>query len=170
LLDISGVATLTALTGVTVSAFLIAVLSQKLLLSRWEKYIYTFVLNIELAKEQKFAAANIIKYAWKMWRLKNLGRGRSLEYINTEKTFFGLISDVRQIKQTRLQLPDNVVGLPEMMTIQRDTNARTVEIETKTTTNESRMDQLEKILQDIKDGIHAMDNRLNLALEKSTST
>ncbi|UJR17545.1 hypothetical protein I4U23_004441 [Adineta vaga] len=110
-----GVATLTALTGVTVSAFLIAVLSQKLILSRWEKYIYNFVLNIELAKSHKVIAANIIHHGWKMWRLKNLGRIRSIEYLRLEKQFFASISAVHEIKRTRLQMTDNTVGLPEMM-------------------------------------------------------
>jgi hypothetical protein len=163
-------ATLTALTGVTVTAFLIAVLSQKLLLSRWEKYIYTFVLNIELAKTQNLHAANIIKYTWKMWRLKNMGRRESIKYLAIERKFLGTVSAIREIKRTRLQLPDNVIGLPEIMTIQREINSRSIEAEAKIDSNEARINDLEKMLKDIKDGIYAIDNRLDLTLKKFTST
>nr|ACD54734.1 small conductance calcium-activated potassium channel-like protein [Adineta vaga] len=151
-----GVATLTALTGVTVSAFLIAVLSQKLLLSRWEKYIYNFVLNIELAKSHKALAVNIIHHGWKMWRLKNLGRIRSIEYLRLEKQFFASISAVHEIKRTRLQMTDNTVGLPEMMVIQRDTNDRSIEVEAKMASIESRMSHVENMLQNIQNSLQTL--------------
>ena len=51
--------------GVMKNAFLIAVLTQKLLLNRWEKHIPNFVLTIELAKRPKYHATNVINYGWK---------------------------------------------------------------------------------------------------------
>ncbi|CAF1252990.1 unnamed protein product [Adineta ricciae] len=135
-----GVATLTALMGVTMTAFLITVLSQKLLLSRWEKYIYSFVLNIELAKEQQSEAANLI---------------------NMEKKFLGSISAVRQIKQARSRLPDNLIGLPEMMTVQRATIEQSVLVDEKTSANVLKMTELENMLKEMKKTLHAIENKLN---------
>ncbi|UJR16968.1 hypothetical protein I4U23_003866 [Adineta vaga] len=35
-----------------------------------EKYVHTFVLNTELAKEYHLCAANVVKFAVKVWYLK----------------------------------------------------------------------------------------------------
>ncbi|CAF5092970.1 unnamed protein product, partial [Rotaria sp. Silwood1] len=45
------VAAMTGLVGIFSTALLIAVLTQKLLMNRWEKYVHNFVLDIELAKK-----------------------------------------------------------------------------------------------------------------------
>ncbi|CAF3988575.1 unnamed protein product [Rotaria sordida] len=111
-----GVATITAIIGVMISAFLIAVLSQILLLNRWEKYIYNFGLNIEMAKTQKFYAANIIFYAWKVWRLNRSGMQRSIEYVYAQRKLFGAISNNQTLKQEQRQLADHNIGLAELMT------------------------------------------------------
>jgi hypothetical protein len=65
---------------------LIAVLAQKLILNRWEKYVHNFVLNIELAKERRIEAANVIKYALKLWLLKRKrGSLSSIKSSNKQK-------------------------------------------------------------------------------------
>ncbi|CAF3477244.1 unnamed protein product [Rotaria sp. Silwood1] len=59
------VAAMTGLVGIFSTALLIAVLTQKLLMNRWEKYVHNFVLDIELAKKRKINAANVIKFSFK---------------------------------------------------------------------------------------------------------
>ena len=49
-------------------------MAQKLGLRREEKYVHTFVLNIELAKARKIHAANIIKYGILEWYLARKGK------------------------------------------------------------------------------------------------
>ncbi|CAF4424139.1 unnamed protein product, partial [Rotaria sp. Silwood2] len=108
-------ATMTSCLGVMTGAFLVAILSQKLLLSRWEKYIYNFVLKVELAKAQKYHAANIIQYGWKSWRLTGMGMQQSIEYVNTQRKLFEEVSTMQQIKQGQRALANNVIGLAELM-------------------------------------------------------
>ncbi|CAF4650158.1 unnamed protein product [Rotaria sp. Silwood1] len=64
------IAAIIALVGVLSTALLISVLAQKLVMNRWEKYVNNFVLNVELAKECKLNAANMIKFALKVWCMK----------------------------------------------------------------------------------------------------
>ncbi|UJR14340.1 hypothetical protein I4U23_001336 [Adineta vaga] len=74
-----------ALIGLFVSALLITVFSQKLTLDRSEKYVHSFVLNTGLAKEQYVHAANIIKYAFKLWILRHKNKARTTKYLFTHQ-------------------------------------------------------------------------------------
>ncbi|CAF5030258.1 unnamed protein product, partial [Rotaria sp. Silwood1] len=61
------IAAMIALVGVLSTALLISVLAQKLVMDRWEKYVHNFVLDIELSKNRKIQAANVIKFVLKRW-------------------------------------------------------------------------------------------------------
>ena len=116
------------------SALLIAVLSQKLLPSRWEKYIYNFVLNIELAKARKTHAANIISNGWKFWKLTRRDKQDTIEYVNAQRKFFGSITTMHQIKQERRKLTDSIIGPAELMITQWVTSTRNTALEEKVAT------------------------------------
>ena len=60
------IATISSLIGILSSSLLVAVLAQKLLLSREEKYLHTFVLNTELSKKHHYYAANVVKFSIKV--------------------------------------------------------------------------------------------------------
>lgn len=92
---------MTAMIGVMTTAFLIAVLSQKLLLSRWEKYVYNFVSNIELAKAHRYHAANVISYGWKLWKLNKLGKQHTLQFANAQRNFYQSINNIHKSKNAR---------------------------------------------------------------------
>ena len=150
------------------SAFLIAVLSQKLLLSRWEKYIYNFVLNIELAKAHKMHAANIISSGWRIWRLTKRDKQDTLEYVNAQRRFFGSITTSHQIKQERRKLTDNIIGPVELMIAHRETHTRNTEIEAKVAAMALQIGHVENTLNTISRSIQTMENNINLLVVKQT--
>ena len=148
------------------SAFLIAVLSQKLLLSRWEKYIFNFVLNIELAKAHKTHAANIISYGWRIWRLTKRNKQDSIEYVNAQRKFFASITTMHEIKQERRKLTDNIIGPAELMIAHRETNTRNTEIETRVTTMALQLEHVENTLTSINRSIQTIENKLDRLVDK----
>ena len=155
------VATMTSTIGVMTSALLIAVLSQKLLLSRWEKYIYNFVLNIELAKARKTHAANIISNGWKIWKLTRRDKQDTIEYVNAQRKFFGSITTMHQIKQERRKLTDSIIGPAELMIAQRETSTRNIALEEKVATMGTQIDRVVETLNSISRSIQTMENKID---------
>ena len=157
---------MTSCIGVMTSAFLIAVLSQKLLLSRWEKYIYNFVLNIELAKAHKNHAANIISNGWRIWQLSRRGKQSTIEHVNAQRKLFESITTIHQIKLERRKLTDSIIGPAELMTAQRETNTRNTDIEAKVATMAMQIDHVENTLNSINRSMQTIENKLNLLVDK----
>ncbi|CAF1549412.1 unnamed protein product, partial [Rotaria sordida] len=88
-----GYGDLTPSTKLWTNALLISVLAQKLKLTRSEKYVHSFVLDIELAKKRKHQAANVIKFAIKIWYLKRKHRSTSTEYIKVQRRLIGVLDE-----------------------------------------------------------------------------
>jgi len=79
------VATLIVMSGLLCSALIIAVLTQKLVLSREEKYVHTFVLNTELVKRRRHHAANVVIFALKIWYLRRRHRHKHFDILMLQK-------------------------------------------------------------------------------------
>ncbi|CAF4047304.1 unnamed protein product [Rotaria sp. Silwood2] len=122
------ISAMTSLVGVFSTAVIIAVLAQKLLLNRWEKYVHNFVLNIQLSKEQKMHAANVVKFALKVWcmRHKNAS-GSSIQYIRAQRQLFQSIRSLHRVKQQQAKLVDRCIDHIDLLAIQRNTSVQTYE-------------------------------------------
>ncbi|CAF1334374.1 unnamed protein product, partial [Rotaria sp. Silwood1] len=126
------IAAIIGLFGILASALLIAVLTQKLLLNRWEKYVHNFVLNVGLAKEHKMHAANVIKFAFQVWYLKKINISESsIQYLQAQQRLFHAIHSLHEVKQNEEQLVDNCVDQIDVISVQRHTNAQIYEISEK---------------------------------------
>ncbi|CAF4155014.1 unnamed protein product, partial [Rotaria sordida] len=113
------IASATGLIGILTTALLITVLTQKLLLNRWEKYVHSFVLNVELAKNRKIQAANIIKFAFQAWNLKKKNVSESsIRYLRAQQRLFQSIRSLHEIKQKQRQLVDNCVDQIDIISVQ----------------------------------------------------
>jgi hypothetical protein len=161
-----GVAAITGLIGVLSTALLISVLAQKLMLTRSEKYVHNFVLKIGLAKECKNQSANVVKYALKLWFLKRKHRFSSMQCITVQRKLFRSILDNQLLKQEQRQLVDNCVGLPELLTTQRETNDRGQENTQRLTIMQLKVEKIEEKLMDINQTMFNIHNTLNVLLNK----
>lgn len=128
------------------TALLISVLAQKLELSRSEKYVHNFVVNMELAKERKNEAANVIKFFIRLWFLKRHNRLKSAEYVRTQRRVYRAIHLCQQLKQEQKRLVDACVGMPELLALQRVMITRAQEHNVTLTTMKTSIDQLEEKL------------------------
>jgi hypothetical protein len=161
-----GVASITALIGVLSTALLVSVLAQKLELSRSEKYVHNFVLNMKMAKERKNQAANIIKFILKLWLLKRKHQLTSNEYIQTQRGLVRSMHFNQQLKQEQKKLIDNCTGLPELVLMQHDTNDRTRENTQTLAIMKFKVDKIEEKLADMNDAITNIQNTLHLLLNR----
>ncbi len=161
-----GIAALTGIIGVFATALLVAVISQKLELTRSEKYVNNFVASIELAKSHKNQAANIVKYGWKVWYLKRKGKYMFIQYIQAQRKLLTSIHLVRKIKQRQRKLADNYVSLLELFTIQRSTSATTDETSQRVILMEEKVDKMEDKLIEINQGMVNLHDKLNILLDR----
>ncbi|CAF3082529.1 unnamed protein product [Rotaria sp. Silwood2] len=121
--------------------------TRKLMLSRWENYVHTFVLNTELVKEHKNQAANVIKFAWKLWFWKKRNTPlSSMRYLQMQRKLFRSIGIIHQIKRKQLCLTDDIIDLTDIMTIQRSTGVNTNETIQDLTELELKMDKIQEQL------------------------
>ncbi|CAF0830543.1 unnamed protein product [Rotaria sp. Silwood1] len=161
-----GIAAITGIIGVFSTALLVAVISQKLELTRSEKYVHNFVANIELAKAHKNQAANVVKFGWKVWFLKRKGKHMFIQYIQAQRKLLTSIHYIRKIKQEQRKLTDNCVTLLELYTVQRSTSTTTDETSQKVILMEHKIDTIEDHLIELNQGMINLQDKINILLDR----
>ncbi|CAF0773585.1 unnamed protein product [Adineta steineri] len=163
-----GIAAITGIIGVFSTALLVAVISQKLELTRSEKYVHNFVASIQLAKAHKDQAANVVKYGWKVWFLKRKGKHMFIHYIQAQRKLLTSIHFVRKIKQQQRKLNDNYVSLLELFNVQRTTSIAADETSQRVVLMERKVDKMEDRLIEISQGMTNLQDKLNILLDRIT--
>ena len=163
-----GIAAITGIIGVFSTALLVAVISQKLELTRSEKYVHNFVASIELAKAHKDQAANVVKYGWKVWYLRRKGKEMVIQYIQAQRKLLTSIHLGRKIKQRQRKLADNYVSLLELFTVQRSTSETTDDMAQRVVLMERKVDKMEDKLIEISQGMLNLHDKLNIILDRVT--
>ncbi len=142
-----GIAVLTGIFGAGCTALVVAVLARKLELSRAEKYVHNFVIDVELDKRFKHAAANILKAGWFVYKNKKLGKTRLVR--RYQKKLLKAIHSIRDVKQEQRRLADNSITMVEMfkshVTLAEDLRqfeARQSTMEAKVNSVESKIDDM----------------------------
>ena len=161
-----GIAAITGIVGVFSTALLVAVISQKLELTRSEKYVHNFVASIEFAKAYKNQAANVVKFGWKVWYLKRKGKQMMIQYIQAQRKLLTSIHYVRKIKQQQRKLNDNCISLLELHDLQSTTNKSTSETIEKVLTMEIKVDKMEDKLIEINQGMITLQDKINILLDR----
>ncbi|CAF1427192.1 unnamed protein product [Rotaria sordida] len=165
------IAAIIGLVGVFSTALVIAVLAQKLLLDRCEKYVHNFVMNIELAKERKIQAANVIKFAFQVWHLKKKNIPESyIGYLQAQRRLFQSTHLLHEIRQKREKLIDNCVDHIDLLAIQRNTSVQIYEVIEPLKTMKVKVDKIEEKLiemnTNINNTINDIQKTLNILSEK----
>ena len=152
------------LLGILSSAFLIAVVTQKLTFRREEKYVHTFVLSIELAKKRRTQAADIIKSALKIWLLKRRDQYKTLRYVQAQRELFSRILAVQATKQQQKLLRDNCVGFHELMAAQRSTGDMLETVLPQVTDVQNEFNTMEQKLMNFDNRLVDLQQSMNIVL------
>ncbi|CAF0755078.1 unnamed protein product [Adineta ricciae] len=161
-----GVAAITALIGVLSTALLISVLSQKLEFSRSENYVHNFVVNLELTKARKNQAADVIKFFFKTWVLKRRHRMHTSTYLTAQRKLYRALHFSKQLKVEQKRLVDVCVGLPELITMQRQLSAKFQEYGATLATTTMKVEKIENRLVNIEQKLTNIQETLQSLLEK----
>lgn len=109
-----------AMIGILSTALLISVLTQKLGLNRWEKYVYHLILNIQSSRKQKHQAANVIKFAIKLWYVRRKKTASQIAQLRWQWKLFRSIRYLQEVKQTKRNLSDQCIVLADVYNLQRN--------------------------------------------------
>jgi potassium intermediate/small conductance calcium-activated channel subfamily N protein 3 len=147
-----GIAVLTGIFGAGCTALVVAVLARKLELSRAEKYVHNFVIDVELDKRYKVAAANILKAGWFVYKNKKLGKMTVVR--RYQRKLLKAIHSIRDVKQEQRRLVDSGVTMVEMFKAQNRVNELIDRVETNQLHLGQRVTKIENTLV-------TMDEKLN---------
>lgn len=158
--------------GILTSALLIAVLAQKLLLTRCQKYVHNFVLNTELSRRRHEHAANVVKFAVKVWYLRRHDKSEQIAHLIAQRKLFSSISYLQRTKQQQKGLTDNCVGLHELMTLQQNINtqydqsaAKMTEMDDTLTKINGRLDNLTENIETFQHSFNRLINQLKKPIQ-----
>lgn len=126
LFDHLAIVSIIALFGLLSSALLISVVAQKFQLTRWEKHVYNFALQMQLRRQRREQASNIIKSVLKLYFLKH--RQRPFEYFRFQRLLHHSIASQRMIKQEQRKLRENSLDFLQSIDLQRYTTIKTKRI------------------------------------------
>ena len=148
------------------TALLISVLSQKLEFSRSENYVHNFVVNLELTKARKNQAADVIKFFLKTWVLKHRNRMHTSAYLTAQRKLYRALHFSKQLKVEQKRLIDVCVGLPELITMQRQLSAKFQEHGATLVTTTMKVEKIENRLVNIEQKMTNIQETLQSLLEK----
>lgn len=108
---------------------LISVVAQKFQLTRWERHVYNFALQMQLRRQRREQASNIIKSIFKLHFLQHHERSyRTFEYFRFQRLLHQSIASQRLIKQEQRKLHENSLDFLQSIDLQRYTTIKTKRI------------------------------------------
>uniref|UniRef100_A0A182FTH1 Calmodulin-binding domain-containing protein n=1 Tax=Anopheles albimanus TaxID=7167 RepID=A0A182FTH1_ANOAL len=103
------------LEGAGCTALLVAVVSRKLELTRAEKHVHNFMMDTQLTKRLKNAAANVLRETWLIYKhtrlVKRVNPGRVRTH---QRKFLLAIYALRKVKMDQRKLMDNANTITDM--------------------------------------------------------
>ncbi|KAK5862490.1 hypothetical protein PBY51_017881 [Eleginops maclovinus] len=143
----------TGVMGVACTAMLVAVVTKTLALNKGEKHVHFFMLDIQISKRIRHAAANVLRECWLLHRA-NLTRGNRGEHRRHQRCLLEAIRVFRHLRLKQKKLRDYVsemVDLPKMQMIMCDLSANWNnsyrELEQRILSMEQKLDELSRCFQ-----------------------
>ncbi|XP_054638935.1 intermediate conductance calcium-activated potassium channel protein 4 isoform X2 [Dunckerocampus dactyliophorus] len=143
----------TGVMGVACTAMLVAVVTKKLALNKGEKHVHFFMLDIQISKGIRHAAANVLRECWLLHRA-NLTKGTRGEHRRHQRCLLEAIRVFRHLRLKQRKLRDYVsemVDLPKMQMIMCDLSANWNnsyrELEQRILSMEQKLEELSRCFQ-----------------------
>ncbi|XP_017784268.1 PREDICTED: small conductance calcium-activated potassium channel protein isoform X2 [Nicrophorus vespilloides] len=139
-----GIAVSTGIMGAGCTALLVAVVSRKLELTRAEKHVHNFMMDTQLTKRLKNAAANVLRETWLIYKhtrlVKRVNPGRVRTH---QRKFLLAIYALRKVKMDQRKLMDNANTITDMAKTQNTVYEIVSDMSTRQDTLEDRLGTLE---------------------------
>ncbi|KAG9355335.1 hypothetical protein JZ751_000173 [Albula glossodonta] len=136
--------------GAGCTALVVAVVARKLELTKAEKHVHNFMMDTQLTKRIKNAAANVLRETWLIYKhtklMKRIDHSRVRKH---QRKFLQAIHQLRSVKMEQRKLTDQantLVDLSKMQSIMYDLvseiNDRSEDLERQMLSLERRVEQL----------------------------
>ncbi|XP_064653286.1 small conductance calcium-activated potassium channel protein 1-like isoform X2 [Lineus longissimus] len=147
------IAIATGVMGAGCTALVVAVLARKLELTRAEKHVHNFMMDTQLQKRLKNAAANVLRETWLIYKYTKLVKRVNFSKVRShQRKFLQAIHSLRRIKMDQRKLVDNANTLVDMA----KTQTNIYEVVTELHSNHSRLE----------DRVGTIEGKLQLLTEK----
>ncbi|ELT98728.1 hypothetical protein CAPTEDRAFT_155299 [Capitella teleta] len=152
-----GVAVATGVMGAGVTALVVAVLARKLELTRAEKHVHNFMMDTQLTKRLKNAAANVLRETWLIYKYTKLVRKVNASKVRThQRKFLHAIHSLRKVKMDQRKLNDNANTLVDMAKTQTNMYELVLEMSQRQNSVDSRVDLIEENLRQLQNQLDAL--------------
>ncbi|XP_065225294.1 small conductance calcium-activated potassium channel protein 2 isoform X2 [Planococcus citri] len=145
--------------GAGCTALLVAVVSRKMELTRAEKHVHNFMMDTQLTKRLKNAAANVLRETWLIYKhtrlVKRVNPGRVRTH---QRKFLLAIYALRKVKMDQRKLMDNANTITDMAKTQNSVYEIVSDLST-------RHDSLEDRLVTLEDKMATLQEQLELLPE-----
>ncbi|KAM5189332.1 small conductance calcium-activated potassium channel protein 1 isoform 2-T2 [Callospermophilus lateralis] len=150
-----GVCLLTGIMGAGCTALVVAVVARKLELTKAEKHVHNFMMDTQLTKRVKNAAANVLRETWLIYKHTRLVKKPDQARVRKhQRKFLQAIHQLRSVKIEQGKLNDQANTLAELAKTQSvmydlvsELHAQQEELEVRLAALESRLDALGTSLQ-----------------------
>ena len=153
------ISVVTGIMGVLTTALLVAIVARQLEQTRPERYVFNMVTRIQIEKQKKTAAANVIKAKIRLWILKKYGAEHDAPKLRREFED-QLIASIKQLRAAKVEMAhvgEFNVGIIEVSeAVNRISDAidgiaeRQGMVENRAETNGQRLWNIEAKLEEIK--------------------
>ncbi|XP_063344436.1 intermediate conductance calcium-activated potassium channel protein 4 isoform X2 [Pelmatolapia mariae] len=147
----------TGVMGVACTAMLVAIVTEKLALNKGEKHVHFFMMDIQISKRIRHAAANVLRECWLLHRA-NVTKSNRGEHRKHQRCLLEAIRVFRHLRLKQRKLRDYVsemVDLPKMQMIMCDLSANWNnsyrELEQRILSMEQKLDELSRCFQQTSD-------------------
>ncbi|KAG7457874.1 hypothetical protein MATL_G00231800 [Megalops atlanticus] len=160
-----GVCLLTGIMGAGCTALVVAVVARKLELTKAEKHVHNFMMDTQLTKRIKNAAANVLRETWLIYKhtklMKKIDHARVRKH---QRKFLQAIHQLRSVKMEQRKLTDQantLVDLSKMQSVMYDLMS---EINDRSEDLERQMLSLERRVEQLTTGFSSLPTHLNATL------
>ncbi|XP_046436986.1 small conductance calcium-activated potassium channel protein 2-like isoform X4 [Daphnia pulex] len=157
-----GIAVTTGIMGAGCTALLVAVVSRKLELTRAEKHVHNFMMDTQLTKRLKNAAANVLRETWLIYKhtklVKRVNPGRVRTH---QRKFLLAIYSLRKVKMDQRKLMDNANTITDMAKTQNTVYEIVSEMNTRQDVMEERLSTLEEKLTLLQETLEALPEAIS---------
>ncbi|XP_041418859.1 small conductance calcium-activated potassium channel protein 2 isoform X2 [Xenopus laevis] len=152
-----GVCLLTGIMGAGCTALVVAVVARKLELTKAEKHVHNFMMDTQLSKRVKNAAANVLRETWLIYKHTKLVR--KIDHAKVRKhqrKFLQAIHLLRSVKMEQRKLNDQANTLVDLAKTQNvmydlmsELQERNEDLEKRITTLETKIDSINTSIQSL---------------------
>ncbi|XP_068276651.1 small conductance calcium-activated potassium channel protein 1 [Nyctibius grandis] len=162
-----GVCLLTGIMGAGCTALVVAVVARKLELTKAEKHVHNFMMDTQLTKRVKNAAANVLRETWLIYKhtklVKKIDHAKVRKH---QRKFLQAIHQLRSVKMEQRKLSDQANTLVDLAKTQNIMYDMVSELQERNEDLEKRLGALESKLEALGLSLRALPGLVGQALRQ----